>query len=103
MKVVLISMPDVIPDEEVIRTNYEFLNDLEVDASYCQIPTPYPRTRLREYLISEGLVTNSDQLQYAFWYYRQIHKVGWEGRYQKYIHRLEMMNRFPDLKRFKGN
>jgi anaerobic magnesium-protoporphyrin IX monomethyl ester cyclase len=155
----IFGLPD--DDEEAIRTNYEFLNDLEVDASYCQILTPYPRTRLREHLISEGLVTNidryerysgfwanvktrhleADHLQYAFWYYRQtalgwwrpsafagkqgrlwtsfwtyvvkpimkffvdrqIRKVGWEGRYQKYIHRLERMNRFPDLKRFKGN
>ena len=155
----IFGLPD--DDEEAIRKNYQFLNDLEADASYCQILTPYPKTRLREYLIDEGLVTNNDryerysgfwanvktrhlesnQLQYAFWYYRQtalgwwkpsafagkqgriwmsswtymvkpvmkfftdrqIRRIGWEGRYQRYIHRLDMMNRFPDLERFRGN
>ena len=155
----IFGLPD--DDEEAIRRNYQFLNDLEADASYCQMLTPYPKTKLREYLISEGLVTNhdryerysgfwanvktryleSDQLQYAFWYYRQtalgwwkpsafagkqgriwisfwtymvkpvmkffidrqILRKGWDKRYQRYIHRLEMMNRFPDLERFRGN
>jgi radical SAM superfamily enzyme YgiQ (UPF0313 family) len=155
----IFGLPD--DDEEAIRKNYQFLNDLEADASYCQILTPYPKTKLREYLIDEGLVTNhdryerysgfwanvktrhleSDQLQYAFWYYRQtalgwwkpsafagkqgrmwmsfwtymvkpimkfltdrqIRRIGWEKRYQRYIHRLDMMNRFPDLERFRGN
>jgi radical SAM superfamily enzyme YgiQ (UPF0313 family) len=156
---VVFGLPD--DDEEAIRRNYQFLNDLEADASYCQMLTPYPKTKLREYLIDEGLVTNHDryerysgfwanvktrylesnQLQYAFWYYRQtalgwwkpsafsgkqgrlwtsfwtymvkpvmkffidrqIRRIGWQERYQRYIHRLEMMNRFPDLERFKGN
>jgi len=155
----IFGLPD--DDEEAIRENYQFLNDLEADASYCQMLTPYPKTRLREHLISERLVTNydryerysgfwanvktrhldADQLQYAFWYYRQttlgwwkpssfaakqgrlwtsfwtyvvkpimkifidrqIARDGWEGRYQKYILRLEAMNRFPELDRFRGN
>ena len=121
--------------------------------------TPYPKTKLRESLICDGLVTNydhygryngfwanvktrhleSDPLQYAFWYYRQTvlgwwkpsafaerqgklwtafwthivkpvmkyfvdrqtRKIGWEGQYQRYLDRLEMMNRFPDLERFR--
>jgi radical SAM superfamily enzyme YgiQ (UPF0313 family) len=83
-------------DEEAIRANYEFLNELEVDASYCQILTPYPKTRLREELMAAGLVTNPDRyerynglwanvrtrhldsatLQYAFWHYRQT-ALGW--------------------------
>ncbi|MCX5845944.1 MAG: radical SAM protein [Deltaproteobacteria bacterium] len=154
----IFGLPD--DDEEAIRKNYQFLNDLEADASYCQMLTPYPKTKLREYLISEGLVTNhdryerysgfwanvktrhleSDQLQYAFWYYRQTalgwwkpsafagkqgrlwtsfwthvvkpvmkfstdrqtRKIGWEGQYQRYLRRLEKMNRFPDLERFRG-
>ncbi|MEN6317668.1 MAG: radical SAM protein [Syntrophaceae bacterium] len=154
----IFGLPD--DDEEAIRRNYQFLNDLEADASYCQILTPYPKTKLREYLLDEGLVTNhdhyeqysgfwanvktrylnSDQLQYAFWFYRctalgwwkpsvfagkqgglwtscwtymvkpvmkfftdrNTRKIGWEGQYQKYVHRLEMMNRFPDLERFRG-
>jgi len=154
----IFGLPD--DDEEAIRKNYQFLNDLETDASYCQILTPYPKTRLREQLISEGLVTNpdryerysgfwanvktrhldSDQLQYAFWYYRytelgwwkpstsagklgrlwtsvwmymvkpvmkffterQIRRTGWQEQYQRYLCRLEMMNRFSDLERFRG-
>lgn len=83
-------------DENAIRRNYTFLNNIEVDAAYCQIVTPYPKTRLREHLINEGLVTNpddyrkysglwanvktkhlsADQLQYFFWYYRQ-NTLGW--------------------------
>lgn len=155
----IFGLPD--DDEEAIRKNYEFINVLEADASYCQILTPYPKTTLREQLISEGLVTNpdryewyngfwanvktrhleSDQLQYAFWYYRntalgwwkpspavgkmgrlwtsvwiyavkpvmkffadrQIRRTGWEKLYQRYLNRLEMMNRFPDLQKFRGN
>lgn len=154
----IFGLPD--DDEEAIRKNYEFINDLEADASYCQILTPYPKTRLREQLISEGLVTNHDryeryngfwanvktrylnfdQLQYAFWFYRctalgwwkpstsvgklgrlwtsiwmymvkpvmkffidrQIRRTGWQEQYQKYLHRLEIMNRFSDLERFRG-
>lgn len=83
-------------DENAIRKNYLFLNNIGVDVSYCQILTPYPKTQLRENLLEEGLITNHDdyskynglwanvrtkhlsaeQLQYFFWYYRQ--KVaGW--------------------------
>jgi len=154
----IFGLPD--DDEEAIRKNYEFINDLEADASYCQILTPYPKTRLREQLISEGLISsldryeryngfwanvktrylNSEQLQYAFWYYRytalgwwkpsasvgklgrlwtpiwmymvkpvmkffadgQLRRTGWQEQYQRYLHRLEIMNRFTDLERFRG-
>lgn len=155
----IFGLPD--DDENAIRENYQFLRELEADASYCQMLTPYPKTKLREYLTGEGLVTNhdryerysglwanvktrhleSDQLQYAFWYHRQTalgwwkpsafacsqgkawtsfwtymvkpvmkffierqtRKIGWEEQYRKYVHRLEMMNRFQDLERFKGD
>ncbi|MBI4633663.1 MAG: B12-binding domain-containing radical SAM protein [Deltaproteobacteria bacterium] len=152
----IFGLPD--DDEEAIRRNYQFLIDLEVDASYCQMLSPFPKTKLREHLISEGLVVNTDhyerynglwanvktrhldadQLQYAFWHARQtvlgwwkpstfvtrqgrlwtsiwmylvkpvmkffvdrqIRKIGWEGRYQRDIHRLERMNHFDDLQAF---
>jgi radical SAM superfamily enzyme YgiQ (UPF0313 family) len=148
-------------DEEAIKKNYQFFSDLGADASYFQILTPYPKTRIREYLIGEGLVTHpqlyerynglwanvktrhldADQLQYAFWYYRQtalgwwkpsvfaekqgavwtafwthmvkpvmkfftdrqIQRIGWEGRYRQYLHRLGMMNRLKDLEKFREN
>jgi radical SAM superfamily enzyme YgiQ (UPF0313 family) len=90
----IFGLPD--DDDEAIRRNYQFLNELEADASYCQMLTPYPETRLRESLIDAGLVTNhdryelyngfwanvktrhldADQLQYAFWYHRQT-TLGW--------------------------
>ena len=90
----IFGLPD--DDEEAIRKNYQFLGDLEADAAYCQILTPYPKTRLREELIAAGLVTNcdryerynglwanvktryleSDRLQYTFWYHRQT-TLGW--------------------------
>lgn len=149
-------LPD--DDEDAIRENYELLSELEADASYCQMLTPYPKTKLREYLIGEGLVTNhdcyerysgfwanvktrhleSDQLQYeyrqttlgwwkpsafaceqgrvwtSFWTYmvkpvikyfveRQTGKIGWEEQYRRYVHRLEVMNRFHDLERLRGD
>ncbi len=90
----IFGLPD--DDETAIRENYQFLNELETDASYCQILTPYPKTRLRENLLAAGLVTSpdrferynglwanvktrhlqADQLAYAFWYYRQT-VLGW--------------------------
>jgi radical SAM superfamily enzyme YgiQ (UPF0313 family) len=83
-------------DETSIRENYEFFKYLGADAAYCQILTPYPKTAMREQLLSQGLVTNqydykkysglwanvrtrhldSDQLQYQFWYQRQV-ILGW--------------------------
>ncbi len=83
-------------DEDAIRRNYAFLNSIGADASYCQILTPYPKTRLREQLLQDGLITNPDdywkynglwanvktqhltaeELQYFFWYYRQ-NELGW--------------------------
>jgi len=152
----IFGMPD--DNEESIRRNYQFLNELEADASYCQMLSPFPKTVIRDHLIEEGLVTNLDnyeryngmwanvrtkhldteQLQYAFWLHRQItlgwwdpsefarnngkswtavwtHVVkpvmkyfvdkgtrrdGWEGRYRRYIRRLEKMNYFPDLEKY---
>jgi anaerobic magnesium-protoporphyrin IX monomethyl ester cyclase len=90
----IFGLPD--DDEEAVRANYQFLNDLEADASYCQMLSPFPRTPIRDYLIGEGLIANRDryeryngmwanvrtrhmeaeQLQYAFWYYRQT-ALGW--------------------------
>jgi anaerobic magnesium-protoporphyrin IX monomethyl ester cyclase len=83
-------------DEKAIIENYEFLNSIGADASYCQILTPYPKTGMRQLLIDEGLVTNmndysrysglwanvktryleSEELQYLFWYYKQT-VLGW--------------------------
>jgi radical SAM superfamily enzyme YgiQ (UPF0313 family) len=83
-------------DESAIVRNYEFFKTLEVDAAYCQILTPYPKTGLRKDLLSAGLVTNPDnfkwynglwaniqtchltdkQLQYLFWYHKQ-RILGW--------------------------
>jgi radical SAM superfamily enzyme YgiQ (UPF0313 family) len=90
----IFGLPD--DDEEAVRANYQFLNDLEADASYCQMLSPFPRTPIRDYLIGEGLIANRDryeryngmwanvrtrhlkaeELQYAFWYYRQT-ALGW--------------------------
>ncbi|MBW2203716.1 MAG: cobalamin-dependent protein [Deltaproteobacteria bacterium] len=83
-------------DEKAIMNNYRFFLENKVDAAYCQILTPYPRTRLREDLIQQELVTNegnfrwyngihaniktrhldSDKLQYLVWYHRQK-ILGW--------------------------
>lgn len=83
-------------DETSIIKNYQFFNAIEADSAYCQLLTPYPKTRMREELIDKGLVTNktdykkysglwanvrtrhldSDKLQYLFWYHRQV-TLGW--------------------------
>jgi radical SAM superfamily enzyme YgiQ (UPF0313 family) len=142
-------------DVESIKENYAFFKSIGADACYAQILTPYPRTAMRDNLVSEGLVVNpddfkqysglwanvrtrylsADQLQYHFWYQRQavlgwwnppnpvrrqgrvwtsiwrflfkpflklhyrrvMRKVGWEGRYQRELHRWKQMNSFPDL------
>lgn len=83
-------------DEHDIIRNYEFLKDVGADAAYCQILTPYLKTKLREKLLEAGLVTNehdysyyngifanvktryldSRQLQYLFWLHRQK-VIGW--------------------------
>jgi len=85
-------------DEADIIENYQFLKSIGSDTAYCQILTPYPKTVIRQYLLDEGLVTNSDdyrwyngmwanvktrhlesdQLQYLFWYHRQKVMGWWE-------------------------
>ena len=86
------------PDDDVdsIRDTYEFFKRIGADAAYCQILTPYPKTGMREQLLSEDLITNktdykkyngmwanvrtrhldSEALQYQFWYQRQV-VLGW--------------------------
>jgi anaerobic magnesium-protoporphyrin IX monomethyl ester cyclase len=83
-------------DEESIRENYQFLKSIEADAAYCQVLTPYPKTGMRQHLLDQGLITNqadykkysglwanvrtrhldSADLQYQFWYQRQV-VLGW--------------------------
>jgi len=83
-------------DEESIKENYEFFKLIQADAAYCQVLTPYPKTGMRAQLLQQDLVTNknnykkynglwanvrtkyldSDQLQYQFWYQRQV-VLGW--------------------------
>ncbi|WP_289021370.1 DegV family protein [uncultured Desulfobacter sp.] len=83
-------------DETAIIENYRFLKEINADAAYCQILTPYPKTGMREQLMDQGLVTNAldlkkynglwanvktrhlsaDKLQYLFWYHRQT-VLGW--------------------------
>ena len=90
----IFGLPD--DDEAGIERNYRFLKELSADAAYCQMLTPYPKTRLRENLLAQGLVTNperferyngfwanvrtrhlsADELAYAFWYHRQV-TLGW--------------------------
>jgi anaerobic magnesium-protoporphyrin IX monomethyl ester cyclase len=84
-------------DEESIKENYEFFKEIGADAAYCQILTPYPKTGMREQLLEQGLITNetdykkysglwanvrtkhltSEQLQYQFWYQRQVVLSWW--------------------------
>ena len=83
-------------DAESIKENYEFFKEIGADAAYCQIITPYPKTGMRDDLLEENLITNttdlkkynglwanirthsldSDELQYQFWYQRQV-VLGW--------------------------
>ena len=83
-------------DEDSIRENYAFFKEIEADAAYCQIITPYPKTGMRENLLEQGMVSNptdlkkynglfanvrtkhltSEELQFQFWYQRQV-VLGW--------------------------
>jgi len=83
-------------DAQSIKENYEFFKEIGADAAYCQIITPYPKTGMRDSLLSQELITNktdlkkynglwanvrtnfldSDELQYQFWYQRQV-VLGW--------------------------
>ena len=83
-------------DAQSIKENYEFFKEIGADAAYCQIITPYPKTGMREQLLEQKLITNtddlkkynglwanvrtkhlsSDELQYQFWYQRQV-VLGW--------------------------
>jgi len=84
--------------EEEIVANFEFLKQIDADAALCQILTPYPKTEMREELFAQGLITNatgykhyngmwanvrtrnlsSDQLQFLFWYHRQVTQGWWD-------------------------
>ncbi len=85
-------------DEKEIIENYHFLKSLNVDIPYCQILTPYPKTRMRRQLLEQGMVTkpcnyklynglratiktrhlDTDQLQYLVWLHRQKIFGWWE-------------------------
>lgn len=85
-------------DEDSIRENYEYLKSINADAAYCQVMTPYPKTGMRQYLLDQELVTNktdykkynglwanvrtkyldSEQLQYQYWYQRQVVLGFWD-------------------------
>jgi anaerobic magnesium-protoporphyrin IX monomethyl ester cyclase len=83
-------------NEETIRENYQFFKSIDADTAYCQVLTPYPKTGIREDLLNQGMVINqynykkynglwanvrthhldAEQLQYQFWYQRQV-VLGW--------------------------
>ena len=54
----IIGSPDDRRDD--IRSTYRFALELGVDHPIMQCMTPYPKTEIREELLSEGLVTNPD-------------------------------------------
>jgi anaerobic magnesium-protoporphyrin IX monomethyl ester cyclase len=52
----IIGFPD--DTKQSIQNSFRDLMDLKPDALYCQFITPYPKTEVRELLMSEGLVVN---------------------------------------------
>ena len=84
--------------ESDIINNYRFLKSIKADTAYCQILTPYPKTVLRQQLMDNNLITNTDdyklynglwanvktkhltseQLQYMVWYHREVEMGWWE-------------------------
>jgi len=50
------------PDDTArsVRENIRMIRSLKPDMIYAQYLTPYPKTRLREEMIAEGLITNLD-------------------------------------------
>ena len=85
-------------NESDIIENYKFLKSINADTAYCQLLTPYPKTVLRQQLLDENLVTNTDdfrwynglwanvrtknlnskQLEYMVWYHKEVELGWWE-------------------------
>jgi anaerobic magnesium-protoporphyrin IX monomethyl ester cyclase len=57
----IIGFPD--DTKESIQNSFRNLLALKPDALYCQFITPYPKTEVRELLLSEGLVENRDDFR----------------------------------------
>jgi radical SAM superfamily enzyme YgiQ (UPF0313 family) len=92
----VLGFPD--DDSDDLIDNLKFISNLDVDAVYCQILTPYPKTGIRQILMDAGLVVNADdfrwyngmwanvktryleadRLQYLVWYYKQTILGWWE-------------------------
>ena len=56
---IIVGFPD--DTRESIRTNMRLFRQLRPDAIYAQYLTPYPKTRLRDEMLAEGLVDNVDR------------------------------------------
>lgn len=52
----VLGFPD--DDEASLIRNFAFFKSMGIEAAWCQLLTPYPKTGIRETLIREGLVTN---------------------------------------------
>lgn len=90
----VLGFPD--DDEIDLIQNFEYFRDIGIDGLYCQLLTPYPKTRIREDLLDEGLVVNphdfrwyngmwanvrtrhldADRLQYLMWHHK-LKIMGW--------------------------
>lgn len=62
-----------------IAENYEFFNELEIDWPGDQIIQPYPKTKLREELLAEGLVTNPDDFRRYDGYWANVRTLYMTG------------------------
>ena len=56
---IIVGFPDDTRDS--IRANMRLFRQLRPDAIYAQYLTPYPKTRLRDEMLAEGLVDNVDR------------------------------------------
>ncbi len=80
------------PDDrkEDIEINYRFLEKMGLDTSLDQIVTPYLQTKLRDELLSEGLVTNDSDLKWYNGHFANVrtrHLTSDELSYLKWKHR----------------
>ena len=59
-------------DEEAIAQNFEFFDSHDIDFYGDQIVTPYPKTEMRDDIMSAGLVTNPNDLKWYNGYWANV-------------------------------
>ncbi len=84
------------PDDsrETIRANYEYAKKLKLDFALFFILTPFPRTEIRDKLMTQGLITNPDDFTRYTCFEANV-KTKYLSSKELYSLREEMGYRYP--------